>query len=191
MMVLVQNKNGKPLSPCRPARARILLKKGDAKVVSLYPFTIRLTHLVKNPVFAPTRAILDDGKTDGIGVVQENKTYNLALCRVEMETRGEQISDNLKDRKASRAQRRGRRNKKHNREGKIKINYRKQKQEYPPSIRADVEAKVNVIKRLMKMYPITEIVLEPVKIDIAKILNPEVKGKGYQNGLAKGIEAKS
>ena len=123
-MVLVQNKEGPPLSPCHPARARILLKKGKAKVVSAYPFTIKLTYQVENPKFTPTRAILDDGKTCGIGAVQENETHNLALCKAEMKTRGEEISDNLKNRKALRAQRRNHRNKKHGREGKIKIRHR-------------------------------------------------------------------
>lgn len=189
-MVLVQNKDGTPLSPCHPARGRILLKKGKAKVVATYPFTIKLTYQVKSPVFLPTRATLDDGKTCGLGVVQENKTHNLALCRTEMKTRGEEISNNLKNRKALRAARKNRRNKRRGREGKIKIRYRKG-QEYPPSIRTDVETKVNAIKRLMKMYPITEIVLEPVKIDIVKKINPKVKGKDYQNGLAKGIEVDS
>lgn len=75
--------------------------------------------------------------------------------------------------------------------GEARINYRKKKQEYPPSIRADAEAKVNAIKRLMRMYPITEIILEPIKIDIVKKINPKVKGKGYQNGLTKGVEADS
>lgn len=188
MMVLVQNKDGASLSPCHPARARILLKKGKAKVISTYPFTIKLTYLVENPVFTPTRVILDDGKTCGLGVVQENKTHNLLLCKAEMETRGEQISDNLKERRVCRAQRRNRRNRKRGREGKIKVRYRKKKQEYPVSIRADVEAKVNAIKRLMKTYPVTEIVLEPVKLDIAKAVNPAVRGRGYQRGLSYGLE---
>lgn len=191
MMVLVQNKDGTPLSPCHPARARILLKKGKAKVVATYPFTIKLTYQVKNPVFLPTRVVLDDGKTCGLGVVQENRTHNLVLCKAEMKTRGEEISDNLKDRRACRAQRRNRRNKKRGREGEIKIRYRKKKQEYPASIRADVEAKINAVKRLMKMYPVTEIVLEPVKLDIVKVINPTVKGKDYQRGLSYGIEADS
>lgn len=189
MMVLVQNKDGTPLSPCHPARARILLKKGKAKVVATYPFTIKLTYRVKNPVFLPTRATLDDGKTCGLGVVQENDTQNLALCKAEVKTRGEEISDNMKGRKASRGQRRNRRNKKRGREGKVKIRYRKKKQEYPPSIRADVEAKVNAIKRLMRMYPITEIVIEPVKLDVVKAINQGVRGKKYSRGLSHGIEA--
>lgn len=190
MMVLVQNKDGSPLSPCHPARARILLKKDKAKVVCTYPFTIRLTYRVENPVFNPTKAVLDDGKTCGLGVVQENRTHNLALCKAEMETRGEEISDNLKRRKELRAQRRNRRNKKRGREGKVKIRYRKG-QEYPQSIVADVLTKVNAVKRLMKMYPITEIILEPVKLDIVKEFNPGAKGRDYQRGLSYGIEAKT
>lgn len=128
MMVLVQNKDSTPLSPCHPARARILLKKGKAKVIATYPFTIKLMYQVKNPVFLPTRAILDVGKTCGLGVVQENRTHNLILCKAEMNTRGEQISDNLKNRRACRAQRRNRRNKKRGCEGEIKIRHRKKKQ---------------------------------------------------------------
>lgn len=190
MRVLVQNKDGRPLSPCHPARARILLKKGRASIVSTYPFTIKLTYKVDNPVFAPTRVIIDDGKTVGLGVVQENQNCNLALFKGEMKTRGEEISDNLKERRYRRSARRNRRNRKRGREGESKIDYRKQK-EYPPSIKADVEAKVNAVRRLMKMYPVTEIILELVKIDIVKKLNPKAKGKDYQNGLAKGIEAGS
>ena len=38
----VLNNEGTPLSPARPARARWLLKKGKAKVVSVLPFVIQL-----------------------------------------------------------------------------------------------------------------------------------------------------
>jgi len=38
----VLNKNGKPLMPCKPAKARHLLKEGRAEVVNRTPFTIRL-----------------------------------------------------------------------------------------------------------------------------------------------------
>jgi len=191
MLALVQNKDNNPLSPCHPARARLLLKQNKAKVITKYPFTIRLTYQIESPVFLPTRATLDDGKTSGIGVVQENNTHNLALCRAEMLTRGEQISDNLKTRKSNRSEQRNRRNRNRGTKGEPKIHYRIKNQEYPPSIRADVEAKVNAIKRLMKLYPITEIVLEPIKIDIVKTIDPTIKGNGYRQGLMNGINATS
>ncbi len=42
MLVYVQNKHGKPLMPCHPAKARRILKEGKAKVVFRQPFTIQL-----------------------------------------------------------------------------------------------------------------------------------------------------
>ncbi|MFA0697663.1 RRXRR domain-containing protein, partial [Vibrio sp. 10N.222.49.C9] len=33
MFVFVLNKNGEPLMPCKPQKARVLLKRGDAKVI--------------------------------------------------------------------------------------------------------------------------------------------------------------
>jgi hypothetical protein len=35
-------KNGRPLMPCHPARARQLLRSGRACIHRLYPYTIRL-----------------------------------------------------------------------------------------------------------------------------------------------------
>ncbi|MDA8337027.1 MAG: RRXRR domain-containing protein, partial [Peptococcaceae bacterium] len=62
MLVPVQNNDGSPLSPCHPARARILIKQGRATVVTVYPFVIRLTVQIQNPSFQPVRATIDDGK---------------------------------------------------------------------------------------------------------------------------------
>ena len=39
MFVYVLNKYGKPLMPCEPRKARILLKSSKAKVVRRTPFT--------------------------------------------------------------------------------------------------------------------------------------------------------
>ncbi|MCT3476427.1 HNH endonuclease, partial [Lactobacillus delbrueckii subsp. lactis] len=42
--VFLLNKDGKPLMPCRPRKARQLLKSGKAFVVKKYPFTIQLKY---------------------------------------------------------------------------------------------------------------------------------------------------
>ena len=42
--VFLLNKDGKPLMPCRPRKARLLLKSGKAFVVKKYPFTIQLKY---------------------------------------------------------------------------------------------------------------------------------------------------
>ena len=46
-MVFVLSKNKKPLSPCHPAKARQLLRKGKAVIHKRCPFTIRLKELKK------------------------------------------------------------------------------------------------------------------------------------------------
>ena len=43
MLVFVLHKDGDPLMPCKPAKARHLLKEGKAGVVMVRPFTIKLT----------------------------------------------------------------------------------------------------------------------------------------------------
>jgi RRXRR protein len=42
MLVYVLNKNRIPLMPCAPAKPRVLLKEGKAKVLRREPFTILL-----------------------------------------------------------------------------------------------------------------------------------------------------
>src|SRR5215470_6068534 len=44
MFVYVLNCHGQPLMPCRPRKARLLLKAGNAKVVKMVPFTIQLRY---------------------------------------------------------------------------------------------------------------------------------------------------
>ena len=44
MIVYVLNKNNKPLMPCKPQRARKLIKEKKAKVVNYKPYTIKLLY---------------------------------------------------------------------------------------------------------------------------------------------------
>lgn len=44
MLVFVLNKHGRPLMPCKPAKARHLLNQGKAKVVKRTPFTVQLLY---------------------------------------------------------------------------------------------------------------------------------------------------
>ncbi len=44
MLVYVLNKHGRPLMPCKPSKARKLLKQGKAKIVKYEPFTIQLLY---------------------------------------------------------------------------------------------------------------------------------------------------
>lgn len=44
MLVYVLSKHGIPLMPCHPAKSRLLLRQGKAKVVKRTPFTIQLLY---------------------------------------------------------------------------------------------------------------------------------------------------
>jgi hypothetical protein len=72
--VFVLNHDKSPLSPCRPARARILLKEGKASVWRMYPFTIILKKQKKNPTFQNTKVKVDPGsKTTGLALILKGK----------------------------------------------------------------------------------------------------------------------
>lgn len=188
--VVVLNGDGRPLSPTRPSRARWLLKQGCARVVNIYPFVIQLTCMVSSPVVNKTTLILDDGETFGLTVVEHCKSHDRAVLGAEGKTRGREISDNMRERRELRAVRRNRRNKKRGRVGESKLAYR-HGTEYPASIRADVQAKLNAVGDVLRWFPVDRIILEPVKVDLVKERWPGVKGKDYQQGLSFGIEAES
>ena len=44
MLVFVLNKHGEALMPCKPRKARLLLKEKKAKIASYKPFTIQLLY---------------------------------------------------------------------------------------------------------------------------------------------------
>jgi len=62
--VQVIDYDGTPLRPCRPARARLLLMRGRAEIMSYKPFTIRLVKpdeggngIVKSGKTAPKKVL--------------------------------------------------------------------------------------------------------------------------------------
>ncbi|HHW08977.1 MAG TPA: hypothetical protein GXX29_03260 [Firmicutes bacterium] len=79
--VFVKNQDGTPLSPCHPARARILLKQGKARVYSVLPFTIQLTYRIEEDKGAPLRVGIDDGAQE-VGWAGTDRAENLiTLCQ--------------------------------------------------------------------------------------------------------------
>ena len=69
--VFVIDKEGKPLLPTHPARARKLLRNGKARVKTVVPFTIQLERVIVSPVGSFTVGIDDGTKNVGIAVVNE------------------------------------------------------------------------------------------------------------------------
>jgi len=76
LRVPVLGRDGTPLTPCRPDRARVLLKRGKAKPVWLPGgiFALQLTYRLENPVVVPLVAGIDTGsKTAALSLVLPRK----------------------------------------------------------------------------------------------------------------------
>src|SRR5215469_13653772 len=72
--VLVVDATGRPLLPCRPARARLLCEQGKAVVRLRYPYTILLQEARPEAAVEPQRLKLDPGaKTTGLTVVDDSR----------------------------------------------------------------------------------------------------------------------
>ncbi|AOX03748.1 hypothetical protein BJP34_33810 [Moorena producens PAL-8-15-08-1] len=115
MRVFVLDKNLKPLDPCRPARARLLLRRGREKVYRKYPFTIIILDLEEeNCVTHKHQLKIDPGaKTTGFAILalwrRLREQNNVVIWGAELTHRGFQIRDALTSR---RQLRRGIRNRK-------------------------------------------------------------------------------
>ncbi len=117
--VYVLNKDGKPLMPTRPAKAKWLLKNGKAKVVRRSPFTIQLTYQIENPILQPASLAFDDGETVGVAVIVKNKTHQRVVFWAQMRCRGKEINELLSRRKKLRKARRKRKWNRHQKTSNI------------------------------------------------------------------------
>ncbi|QTA79211.1 HNH endonuclease domain-containing protein, RRXRR domain-containing [Desulfonema limicola] len=165
------NKNGNPLMPCKPAKARHLLDAGKAKVESLFPFTIRLMWDCEENT-QPVIVGIDKGShKTGFCCIGGNKIMLSGQIKHRTD-----IKNKMESRKANR---RARRNRKWYRPPRFENRgSSKRSGRLPPSIKANVEEVIRVIKKIP--LPVSEIIVEDVQIDIARLNNPELTGKMYQ-----------
>lgn len=185
--VFVIAKQGDPLMPCEPARARQLLKKGMAVVHRTFPFVIRLKQRETGEV-QPIKLKLDPGsKTTGIALTREAPGKSVALKLIELEHRGRQISDALTSRSSLRRRRRG------------QLRYRaprflnrgnKKNGWLAPSLMHRVHSTMSWVERLRRWVPVSDIASELVRFDMQALENPEVTGVEYQQGTLAGYEVR-
>jgi len=196
--VYVLNKNGKKLMPCKPAKARHLLRDGKAKVKKRKPFTIQLLWDCSENV-QEVRCGIDKGcKVTGIACVgkkvqakpRERASPSLPLF-------GEVLfSANVKHRNPValqqkdgstktfvqvRAERRRSRRNRHRWHRKPRFNNRassKRSGRLPPTIRMNVLEVVRVVKQIP--LPISRITVEDVQVDVRRLSDANVKNGEYQ-----------
>ena len=180
-LVYVINKNGKPLMPCKPAKARHLLEAEKAKVVNHNPFTIQLLWDCEENVDELVLGIDAGYNKIGYSVVSESKE----IIAGELELRSD-IKRLLEKRRAYRRCRRNR------------LWYRKQRFDnrgrsdgwLAPSLQHKLDSHIKLIERLKRILPITKVVVEVASFDTQKMQNPEISGVEYQQGELRGYEVR-
>ncbi|MFP5273546.1 RRXRR domain-containing protein [Coleofasciculus sp.] len=168
LRVPVLSKSGKPLMPTKPSRARRWLKEGKAKVVhnDLDCFGIQLTFDTQENT-QPIAVGIDPGKLySGIGVQSGLFTLWMGHLALPFKT----VKERMELRRVMRRARRGRRI---NRKLPYSERCHRQKRfdnrkqgKLPPSIRANKQLELRVVKELFKLFPISAIHYELVMADV-------------------------
>jgi 5-methylcytosine-specific restriction endonuclease McrA len=185
----VLDRDGSPLMPCHPARARALLKSGRAVVVHHTPFVIRLKYLIEESVVSGVEVGVDPGsKFTGVTVfrVDTDQTRH-GLFSVEVQHRGSLISKNLHSRAAWR---RGRRSRNLRYRQPRFDNRTKPKGWLAPSLQHRVDGTVATLARLARWFPVNHVHVERVLFDMAQMQDPEISGVEYQQGTLYGFEVR-
>lgn len=174
-MVYVLNFDYKPLMPCKEAKARKLLRDNKAEIVKREPFTIRLLWKCESNTQPVTLGVDTGSKHIGLSATTEKAE----LYASEVELRND-IVDLLSTRRENR---RARRNRLRHREARFNNRvHSKSKGWVAPSVNQKIQTHLKVVSDVMKLLPITKIVVEVASFDIQKIKNPDIKGKDYQQG---------
>ena len=175
-MVYVKSVDGKALMPTSNAKARKLLKRKKAKVVSLRPFVIKLTYKTKTEYTQKLHLGVDSGYSNiGFSVIDTKQEYIAGEVK---------LLEGMKDRlNAKRSYRRVRRSRLRYRKPRWNNRVKSKKKGWlAPSIRHKLDTHIKFIDYLKSILPIGKITIEVANFDIQKIKNPSISEKEYQEG---------
>jgi hypothetical protein len=170
--VYVINQNSHPLMPCKPSKARKLLRDGKAIVVHRSPFTIKLLWDCEEQVQEVTLGIDTGSRFTGFCCVGKGKI----LLSGEIHHRLD-VKDKMDGRRTNRHNRR--RRKWYRPPRFLNRASSKRSGRLPPSIKTHVEEVIRVVNRIP--LPISSIIIEDVQVDIARLNNPMLRGSQYQD----------
>lgn len=184
MLVYILNKQGDPLMPCSPQKARILLKENKAKVVRTLPFTIKLTYGSSGYKQSLTLGI-DTGSSKVGSAVVDLKGDVFYMSEIEIRN---DITSKMTSRSKSRRNRRNRKTRYRearwvNRKNSIKND------RFSPTMTSKINSHLKEIKFVKSILPITKVIVETASFDPHALKNPEVlKNKWlYQKGVNYGF----
>jgi len=179
VFVYIVNCHGRPLMPCHPRKARLLLKEGKAKVVRMVPFTLQL--LYGSCGYTQEVSLGIDAGSQHIGV--SATTEQRVLFEAEVQPRTD-IQALLATRRQFRRARRSRKT----RYRKCRfLNRKKRSGWFAPSVQHKGAAHLKTIRLVHKLLPVSRTAIEVAQFDIQKIRNPEIRGLDYQRGPQLGF----
>lgn len=180
MVVFVLNKHGEALMPCRPKKARLLLKEKKTKIIKYQPFTIQLlygSYGYKQEV----RVGIDLGAKH-IGVAIQSENHVLAKGEIELR---QDVRGLLETKKTYRRSRRNR-NCRYRKARFLNRTSTKKEGWLPPSIQSRIDNTFRWIDRFCGLLPKPILSLEVGKFDVQKMMNPSIEGVEYQQGETLG-----
>ncbi|MBA7528518.1 hypothetical protein ES705_20705 [subsurface metagenome] len=178
-VVYVLNKRGKPLMPCSPGKAKVLLKESKAKVAKRTPFTIQLTTATGETRQLITLGVDSGYSSLGLSAVSQDKELYRAQVRLR--------EDLVKLNSERKGYRRARRHRKTWYRSPRFLNRKKPEGWLAPSIQHKLDSHIKLINKVKEILPISKISIEVASFDIQKIKNPDIDGKGYQSGKQAGF----
>jgi len=184
MVVYVLAADRRPLMPCPPVIARLLLKDGKAKVIRRTPFTIKLLAQPEQSYTQPLTLGVDTGSAVIGSAVADHNGHVLYLSEVRVR---HDIAQTMKERAAARRNRRQRKTRYRparwlNRRNSLKTG------RFSPTMRSKIEAHLREIRFVKRLLPIASLVLESGTFDPHALKSPEVlRNKWlYQRGINYG-----
>lgn len=186
-IVYVISAQKKPLMPCKPAIARLLLKQGKAKCVRKTPFTIKL--LCDTTEYTQDLTLGVDTGSGKVGSAVVNNNGDV-LYASEMEIRNDIAIKMTRRRKY----RRSRRNRKARYRQARWLNRRNsiKKDRFSPTMVSKINSHLKEIDFVKSILPISKIILETSTFDPHLMKNPKLynekyKRWGYQKGTNYGF----
>ena len=162
--------------PCSSAKARLLIKEKKAVVKRRTPFTIQLTIATGETKQSVTLGV--DAGYKHVGLSASTEKAELFASEVELR---QDITDLLSTRRALRSARRSRKT----RYRAPRFNNRvhsKHKGWLAPSVENRINAHLSRVDAVLRILPVSKIIVETAAFDIQRIKNPNIKGEAYQQG---------
>lgn len=192
-IVPVLGKDKMPLMPTSAARARKLLRNGQAVVVSVVPFVIRLKHKTTTDGTASVQEMglgIDPGsKHTGLAVFvvsDPERAARRGVYAVRVDHRSGVITQHMRSRAQHRRHRRGRL-----RYREPRFSNRTRPEGWlAPSLQHRVDGVMSMVNKLRRWFPLAAIHQELVRFDTQRMGNTQISGSEYQQGTLAGYEVR-